>query len=191
MTDLINRRPAGFDYDFRPASYFEDIDLKTTLLSSISGEQRRRDVEERLASGDFDPQVWGEWLTDSTLDPDTRSLLSSAHPGLMSGEYLPPMGAQDIEIARVVLASVTGDVISVRARRDHGSAGGIVYLVVDEYGTEYRLAQERSARPLPLANCEVKLSFFWATSLDVGGIKRKSLLLRKNSWRAQIGLRIR
>ena len=150
MTDLINRRPAGFYYDFRPASYFEDVDLKTIVLASISGEHRRRDVEERLASGDFNPLVWGEWLTDSTLDPDLRSRLSSVHPSLMSGEYLPPMGAQDIEIARVVLASVTGDVISVRARRDHGSAGGIAYLVVDEYGTEYQLVQERSAQPLTL-----------------------------------------
>ncbi|MBM3345671.1 MAG: hypothetical protein FJY55_04125 [Betaproteobacteria bacterium] len=150
MTDLINRRPAGFDYDFRPASYFEDVDPKTIILSSISGEHRRRDVEARLASGDFNPLVWGEWLTDPTLDPDTRRLLSSVHPGLMSGEYLPPMGAQDIEIARVVLASVTGDVISVRARRGHGSAGGIAYLVVDEYETDYQLTQQHSARPLTL-----------------------------------------
>ncbi len=74
MTDLVNRRPAGFDYDFRPASYFEDVDLKSIVLASIS----------------------------------------------------------------------------VRARRDHASAAGIAYLVVDEYGTEYQLVQERSAQPLTL-----------------------------------------
>lgn len=147
MTDLINRRPAGFIYDFRPASYFERIDSRTLLLSSINGEHRRRDVEQRLDAGDFDPVVWGEWLTEGSLDPETRSMFSSVHPGMMSGEYLPPMGQEDIEIARVVLASVTGDVISIRARRN---GDGISYLVVDEYETEYQLTRDHSDRPLTL-----------------------------------------
>ena len=147
MTDLINRRPAGFIYDFRPRSYFERVDLRTLLLSSINGEHRRKDVEQRLDAGDFDPVVWGEWLTEGSLDPETRSMFSSVHPGMMSGEYLPPMGQEDIEIARVVLASVTGDVISIRARRN---GEGISYLVVDEYETEYQLTRDHSERPLTL-----------------------------------------
>ena len=175
MTDLINRRPAGFVYDFRPASYFERIDSRTLLLSSINGEHRRRDVEQRLDAGDFDPVVWGEWLTETTLDADTRSLFASVHPAMMSGEYLPPMGQEDIEIARVVLASVTGDVISIRARRaaatspaaslvrsaaEGGGEGNrqeaqtstyaITYLVVDEYETRYQLTRDHSERPLTM-----------------------------------------
>ena len=35
----------------------------------------------------------------------------------MSGEYLPDFEGDEVEIARVTLASVTGDVVSIRARR--------------------------------------------------------------------------
>ena len=48
----------------------------------------------------------------------------------MGGEYLPPLRKGEVEIARISLASVTADQISVRARR---SRGRIRYRVVDEY----------------------------------------------------------
>ena len=52
------------------------------------------------------------------------------HPMNMGGEYLPPMFDGEVEIARISLRSVTGDQISVRARR---SRGDIEYRIVDEY----------------------------------------------------------
>ena len=51
------------------------------------------------------------------LEPSTRLLLGGIHPAFMGGEYLPQFGQNEIEIARIVLASVTQDVISIRARR--------------------------------------------------------------------------
>jgi hypothetical protein len=48
----------------------------------------------------------------------------------MGGEYLPPFRKDEVEIARISLASVTGDQISVRARRVRDR---IRYRVVDEY----------------------------------------------------------
>ncbi len=48
----------------------------------------------------------------------------------MSGEYLPDLEEGEIEIARVTLDSVTGDVISIRARR---TPEKILYQMVDEY----------------------------------------------------------
>ena len=48
----------------------------------------------------------------------------------MSGEYLPDFDGDEVEIARVTLASVTGDVISIRARGQHAL---IHYRIVDEY----------------------------------------------------------
>jgi len=52
----------------------------------------------------------------------------------MGGEYLPRMKSAEVEIARISLRSVTGDQISVRARR---SSDRIRYTIVDEYENEY------------------------------------------------------
>jgi hypothetical protein len=52
----------------------------------------------------------------------------------MGGEYLPPLEERETEIARISLASVTADQISVRARHVRE---GIIYSIVDEYATGY------------------------------------------------------
>ena len=74
------RRPAGFDYGFRPTSYFEDLDPTTIVVASILGEERRKDVQARIASSDFDPFVWGEWLTESKLEDDIRGREEGDNP---------------------------------------------------------------------------------------------------------------
>jgi hypothetical protein len=67
----------------------------------------------------------------------------------MSGEYLPDFEGDEVEIARVTLASTTGDVISIRARRQ---GGRIRYRIVDEYEGEtvFHCAPEESAAPLTM-----------------------------------------
>jgi hypothetical protein len=67
----------------------------------------------------------------------------------MSGEYLPDFEGDEVEIARVTLASVMGDVISIRARC-HGAR--IHYRIVDEYEGEtvYYCEPADSERPLTL-----------------------------------------
>jgi hypothetical protein len=147
MSQHVTRFPAGLDYNFRPLSYFHDLDPEVLVVSSILGEERRKDVQARLASGNVDPAVWGEWLTESKLDDSTRQLIGSFHPRFMGGEYLPQFGQNEIEIVRIVLASVTQDVISIRARR---VGKRIAYRVVDEYETEFALAKKTSAEPLSL-----------------------------------------
>jgi len=147
MNIHVTRFPTGFDYAYRPQSYFQDVDPKALILSSILGEERRKDVQQRLESEDFDPAVWGEWLTDSKLDDQTRRMIGGIHPAFMGGEYLPQFGQNEIEIVRIVLASVTQDVISIRARR---LGKRIAYRVVDEYETEFALPRRSSAVPMSL-----------------------------------------
>jgi hypothetical protein len=141
MTERNMRYPSGFDYQYRPPSYFQNVE--TLVVSSILGEERRKDVQKRLAAGET---LDGEdWLTESKLDEATRQMIGSVHPSMMGGEYLPSFGEDEIEIVRIVLASVTQDVISIRARR---SLRRICYQVVDEYNTQYTLAKKWSAKPL-------------------------------------------
>ena len=135
----------GFDY--RPTSYFKDLDPATLIVASILGEERRKDVSDRIASDDFDPLVWGDWITEPKLDDSVRSIIGQGHPRFLGGEYLPSIAEEEIEIARIVLASVTQDVYSIRARRQ-GKL--IVYRVVDEYESTFNLAMESSTQPLSM-----------------------------------------
>ena len=145
MSKSVARYASGIDYKFRPSSYFNNLDPDTLIVASILGEERRKDVQQRLAAGDT---LAGEdWLTESKLDDSTRKVIGSCHPAYMGGEYLPTIGDEEIEIARIVLASVTQDVISVRARR---TGKRIAYRVVDEYDTEFAVAKKSSAQPLSL-----------------------------------------
>ena len=140
-------RPENYDYDFRPHSYFKGLDQRTLLLSSINGEHRRKEIEQRLGTGDLDALICDDWLTETCLDNEVRSTLSSIHPSLMSGEFLPALGENEIEIARIVLASVTGDVASIRATP---VGGEIHYCVVDEYESQFALWRSTSVNPFTL-----------------------------------------
>jgi hypothetical protein len=68
----------------------------------------------------------------------------------MGGEYLPALLEDEVDIARISLASVTADQISVRAQR---VAEGIAYRIVDEYadlGPGYVCHPNWTRRPLTL-----------------------------------------
>jgi hypothetical protein len=147
MSRHVTRFPAGFDYDFRPLSYFEEIDPKTVIVASILGEERRRDVAQRLERGDFPPSGCVDWLTESKLDDGVRKRMGAIHPRFMGGEYLPGIAQDEIEIARVVFASLMQDVTSIRATR---VGRRVCYSIVDEYETAFEPCQVWSRRPLTL-----------------------------------------
>jgi hypothetical protein len=116
----------GIDLDFRPRDYFWARDHDLALPSDISGHERREMVKRLIAAGEEVP----DGLDAGRLEPELREWWGALHPMNMGGEYLPPMLDGEVEIARISLLSVTGDQISVRARR---SRGHIEYRIVDEY----------------------------------------------------------
>ena len=117
----------GIDLEFCPRTYFLPPGIAVTHLAHVAGHVRRETARELLAAGndDLPPELLVE-----LLDDDLRNLFGSIHPMHMGGEYLPKLARDEIEIARISLASVTGDQISVRARR---RANRIAYRIVDEY----------------------------------------------------------
>ena len=68
-------------------------------------------------------------------------------PSWMAGEYLPDYLPGEVEVARLVLETVTHDVVSIRARR-RGSERRIVYRVVDEFESEFDFSPRSSRQPL-------------------------------------------
>ncbi len=133
----------GFNMDFRPESYWPDGDETAGVISGVMGQMRRQMIRDLLASGvAIEDALLGEQLSERT-----SGLLESIDPRWMGGEYLPPLRAGEVEIARIVLNSTTWDVYSVRARR---RAKRIAYRIVDEYAGVWHLKRQTSSRPLSM-----------------------------------------
>lgn len=134
------------DLNYRPGTYWPESLDQEQLLSRIQGESRRTIARNILAEDGFAGLT--AFFAREVLDEEDRRGWGLLHPQCMGGEYLPQLGEEDVEIARISLASTTGDQISIRA-----SNGGsdIRYSVCDEYGTEFELAFTSSEQPLSLA----------------------------------------
>jgi hypothetical protein len=130
--------------DFRPSTYWPNSPGTRAALAKIKGTARRGAALRSLVEGSPSPP---EDLLAPSLPEDIRAQLGALHPAFMGGEYLPDLEADEVEIARLDLASVLADVIAVLARR---VGTDIDYRVVDEYGTDYVCAPERSQEPLTL-----------------------------------------
>lgn len=143
---------------YRPRSYFWADDLHVGLSSSIKGAERKLLYERAVAEGEeLDPDFYKPALTH-----EERAAWGRLHPRLMGGEYLLDRRAQEVEIARIAIASTTGDVTSLYAKR---LKNRIHYRVVDEYGgdTLSGRAACSSVQPLTL----VKLVDFFLGAWDL------------------------
>jgi hypothetical protein len=133
------------DYEFRPESYWDFPDPLQAIQANVKGTERREIIRTLWKAGRID-ELPDTFLQES-LSEEERTDIGRIHPIFMGGEYLPDLEPGEIEIARVELKSTTADAISVRAKK-RGS--GILYSVVDEYETEFRVAPAYSEKPLTL-----------------------------------------
>lgn len=143
----MGQRPSSrIDYGYRPHSYFWAEDARIKLASSIKGAGRRALYQASLQENQ--PPLHPDLARASLTDAE-RSAWGAVHPSFMGGEYLPDTQVDEVEIARITIASTTSDVTCVYARR-HGKQ--IHYRVVDEYEGETLTgaATRRSIRPLTL-----------------------------------------
>lgn len=107
----------------------------------------RRVIARRALEGEvLDPAV-AEFALKPDLSAEVREQWGSIHPSLMGGEYLPALEAEEAEIARIDLQSVTGDAIQLVARRDPDE---IRYRMVDEYECSLVVPDARSDLPLSM-----------------------------------------
>ena len=137
--ELEHRFP-GIDYGFHPTTYWSPSN-PAQALANIKGAARKQAALRSAAT------LHPDLLVDALPD-DERVLASRVDPSLMGGEYLPDYRRDEVEIARITMASTTRDVIGIRARPDRRA---ILYRVVDEYENDYHLLFWRSTQPLTLA----------------------------------------
>ncbi len=121
----------GIDLTFRPQARLFPMSAEKLVLSRVKGAWRREVLEvavEEDRLNEVDP-----FFTQVSLSNEERLARSAVHPCFMGGEYLPDFEEDEVEVARIELASVTADVISVRVRKGDK---GFHYRVVDEYENE-------------------------------------------------------
>ena len=153
------------DLKYRPHSYFWAKEIGVQLSSQIKGAERKALFESLVAQGRG--QEIDELLSKPVLSNEERQSLGRFHPHFMGGEYLPDRTGEEVEIARITIASTTQDVTSVYARQ---GAKRIHYRVVDEYGgdTLSGTAHRTTLKPMSLGQLT---DFFLSTwnLLDVLG----------------------
>ena len=139
---------------FRPTNYFWAHDHGIRLASNIKGAERKAMYERLVREGDT--EAADEILRQATLTTEQRRLSGSIHPAFMGGEFLPDCQTDEVEIARITIASTTQDVTSVYAKR---VPEGIEYRVVDEYDGETLDGEPNARTDQPMTLSEL-LEFF-------------------------------
>ena len=148
------------DLKYKPHSYFWAASKGIHLSSNIMGAERKAMYEHLVAQGrgnEID-----EWIAKSVLSNDERAHLGRIHPAFMGGEYLPKRVNEEVEIARITIASTTQDVTCVYAKQGKDR---IYYRVVDEYNgdTLNNSGKKTSKEPLTL----VQLTDYFLGSWDL------------------------
>jgi hypothetical protein len=135
------------DLKYRPHSYFWANHIGVQLPSDIKGAERKALFETLVAQGRGNEV--DELLAKPVLNDKERQSWGRFHPSFMGGEYLPDRQSEEVEIARITIASTTQDVTSVYARQ---GAKRIIYRVVDEYGgdTLTGLGTRATIKPMSL-----------------------------------------
>ena len=146
--------------NYRPISYFWAADKGIHLSSNIMGAERKAMYEHLVAEGKT--ELIDDWIASPVLSAEDRARIGRSHPAFMGGEYLPHRTQQEVEIARITIASTTQDVTSVYAKRGKDR---IYYRVVDEYGgsTLEGPSHRTSKHPLTLK----QLTDFFLNSWDL------------------------
>jgi hypothetical protein len=144
----------SLNLQFRPNTYFWAKELGISLLSDIKGANRRSIAQHALQddqSGDIPPE-----LLAHALKEDERRFIGRLHPSFLGGEYLPSTRKQEVEIARITIASTTQDVTCVYARP---LGKRISYRIVDEYNGDTITGRQTRTSTKPLSLAEL-VAFF-------------------------------
>jgi len=133
---------APIDYAYRPGSCWDP---------AADANRRCDQARQRLVGLDLLAAAEPVPEPKNSLPSEMKELFAAltgiSEEGCRDDRYLPPLRCGEIEIARLTLASTTRDVISIRARQ---RGKRIAYRIADEYGTDYAIRPQSTAKPLTL-----------------------------------------
>jgi hypothetical protein len=169
----------GVDLDYRPATYVADWCATAAVVQNIAGEVRREIVHLSLAAGALRAPM-PAWFMADVLSPRRRDALVARDPvALAPGEYLPPCARGELEVARVVVATLPRLVYSLRAVVARVTGAGSMnsqplaepvmqYRLVGDGGRAAQLQHEHSRGTLPLRDVVQLLDTARLPGLDDG-----------------------
>lgn len=146
-----------FDLGFRPRTYFAPTNLLKHQISQIKDELVRRHLLDLYQLENFDEI--DEVLKSHQENGDHYGAI---HPAFMGGQYLPDMEENELEIARLMIRSVTYDITALYARFEKGR---VHYRMADEYEGETLVEPTRLVADKPLSLGEMRGFFLSSYSL--------------------------
>ena len=158
--DVTSAGPSDIDLNFRPKGYFWPLDIRTHVISSIKGAERKAYVKAMVEKG-REGEIPGD-VIQPALQPELRQATGTIHPWFMGGEYLPGRQDNEVEIARITIASTTRDVTCVYACR---AKDKIHCKVVDEYEGDTLTGESTCKSKTPLTLGELTDFFLGAWNL--------------------------
>jgi hypothetical protein len=130
----------GIDYDYRPVSYFSDLDgIEHLLLKNVKGEYHCREIKQIIKHG-TDEEL-SEMIRDAQLSTTTSDMEDQSELMSISGENLPDYYPNEVEISRIIMGRRILTIISIRAQP---KSGEILYRVVDEFDTKVAIVLYRT-----------------------------------------------
>ena len=148
------------DLNYRPQGYFRPVRLQQHLISQVKGAVVRAHLESLFEQGRY--EELDDLLGDTGVPTEVLDGLQSIHPSFMGGNYLPDLEKGEVEIARIELASTTGDVTSLYAKK---SECRYIYRVVDEYEGDTLSGEAKMEAEHPLTLGQMADFFLGAWSL--------------------------
>lgn len=146
-----------FDLGFRPTTYFAPTDLTKHQILQIKDELVRTHLLHL-----YEAQKIDEIEEVFKSHQDNGDQYGAIHPAFMGGQYLPDLAENELEIARLMIRSVTYDITAIYARFDNGK---IHYRMADEYEGETLVEPTGLVSDNPLSLGEMRDFFLSSYSL--------------------------
>ena len=97
---------SGYEFTFRPETYWPDLPTEETVLAKVKGTVRRDVARALLEEPDETaPDGVGDFLLTPDLGKKGKDLWGSLHPANLGGEFLSGYGDGEVEIAPIELKS--------------------------------------------------------------------------------------
>ena len=130
-----------FNMNYRPISYWGLNTISTHLLLSIKSKIKKEEIK-KFISNYGEHKLINNRFTKNKLQDVDRELISKIKIDYSKNNNR--NNNIEVEIARLTMKSTLGDYISFRAKKNKDK---IIYLIIDEYETNFNLVIKSSKRP--------------------------------------------
>lgn len=116
------------DLSYRPTEYYSPIGLRRHLINQLDDSADKKLLNSLIEKGEFGKL--DELIGDTGMPNEVKEGLRRMHISYSASFYLPDLEADEVEVARIELATLHPDKTILYAKKLSNS---YIYRVVDEY----------------------------------------------------------